>query len=63
MVSALEQLMIRAGVEVRTGCTVSRIRMRDGRAAGVDLEDGSEIAANIIIANADAPQVPHGLAA
>lgn len=57
MVSALEQLMIRAGVEVRTGCTVSRIRMRDGRAAGVDLEDGSEIAANIIIANADAPQV------
>jgi phytoene dehydrogenase-like protein len=42
-----------AGVEVRTGASVDRISVRDGRAAGVVLEDGTEIAARAIVSNAD----------
>jgi phytoene desaturase len=57
MVTALEELMVRTGIRIRAGCTVSRIRIRDGRAVGVDLSDGTELSADIVIANADAPQV------
>jgi phytoene dehydrogenase-like protein len=41
------------GVELRTGAPVSRIQVRAGRADGVVLEDGTEIAARIIVSNAD----------
>lgn len=41
------------GVSVRTGTTVERILVQDGRAVGVRLESGEEIAASVILSNAD----------
>ena len=41
------------GVELRTGTAVDRIVVRDGRARSVLLEDGTEIAARILVSNAD----------
>ena len=40
------------GVELRTGSGVARIRVQAGRAAGVILEDGSEVAARCVVSNA-----------
>ncbi len=48
-----------AGLIERQGCTfrynseVSRILVKDGRAAGVELADGEQIAADIVVSNAD----------
>ena len=39
-----------AGAEIRTGASVARILVRDGRAAGVVLDDGTEILADAVIA-------------
>jgi phytoene dehydrogenase-like protein len=41
------------GVELRTGAAVNRILVRDARARVVVLDDGTEIAAPIIVSNAD----------
>ncbi|PYV97761.1 MAG: amine oxidase [Acidobacteria bacterium] len=41
------------GVEIRTSSTVAQIAVRDGRAGGVILEDGTEISARIVLSNAD----------
>jgi len=40
------------GVEIRTGAGVARIVERGGRAAGVVLDDGAEIAARCVVSNA-----------
>jgi len=42
-----------AGAEIRVNSAVARILVRDGRAAGVLLEDGTEIPARAVIANTD----------
>ena len=42
-----------ADVHIRTGATVARILVRDGRATGVALADGTETAADAVISNAD----------
>lgn len=42
------------GAEIRVDAPVARIRVRDGRAEGVVLEDGTEIRARRVISNADA---------
>jgi phytoene dehydrogenase-like protein len=42
-----------AGATLRTGSTVERIRLHDGRAARIELRDGETIAANAILVNAD----------
>ena len=57
LVAALESLMRRQGIEVVTGRTVSRIRVAGGRTSGVELDDGGVLPAEIVVANADAPQV------
>lgn len=57
LVAALVGLLHRHGVEWMPGHAVERILVRDGRAAGVRLEDGKEIEAAAVIANADAPEV------
>lgn len=49
------------GVELRTNAPVKRIVVRNGRAQAVVLEDGSEIAANIIVSNADPKRTFLGL--
>jgi phytoene dehydrogenase-like protein len=41
------------GVEIRTSAAVAHIDVRDGRARGVVLEDGTEIRARIVLSNAD----------
>jgi phytoene dehydrogenase-like protein len=41
------------GVELRTSSAVAQVRIRDGRAVGVVLEDGSEIDAKLVVSNAD----------
>jgi len=42
-----------AGCEFRTGSRVVRIVVRDGRASGVVLEDGTEFSGNAVLSNAD----------
>jgi phytoene dehydrogenase-like protein len=42
-----------AGAEIRTGAGVARVIVRNGRAAGVVLEDGTELVANRVVANTD----------
>jgi len=42
-----------AGAEIRTGTRVARILTHEGRASGVRLEDGTELAARAVISNAD----------
>ena len=41
------------GAEIRTCAPVARIDVRNGRAAGVVMEDGTEIRARLILSNAD----------
>jgi len=54
---ALTQAMARAafeaGAEIKTGAEVSGISMKDGEAVGVVLSTGEEIAARMVISNAD----------
>jgi phytoene dehydrogenase-like protein len=42
-----------AGVTIRTGAAVARIVVRDGKVAGVVMEDGSEIPGRAVVSNAD----------
>ncbi len=42
-----------AGAEIRTGAPVSRILVRNGRACGVVLKSGEEIAAKLVASNCD----------
>jgi phytoene dehydrogenase-like protein len=41
------------GVEIRTSASVAQIDVRDGRAYGVVLKDGSEVRGRMILSNAD----------
>jgi phytoene dehydrogenase-like protein len=41
------------GMQVRTGAPVARILVRDGRATGVALEDGTELTASAVLSGAD----------
>jgi phytoene dehydrogenase-like protein len=49
------------GVEIATAAPVERILVRDGRARGVALEDGTEIAADLVLSNADPKRTFLGL--
>lgn len=51
--AALGRLAGELGVEIRTSCPVGRIEVRDGRATGVLLADGSQIAAGAVLSNVD----------
>ena len=42
-----------AGAEIRTGAGVERVIVKDGKAVGVVLEGGEEIAARAVVSNAD----------
>jgi phytoene dehydrogenase-like protein len=50
---ALAKVAKKRGVEIRTGAEVARIRVENGRAAGVILTTGEEIDARIVLSNAD----------
>jgi phytoene dehydrogenase-like protein len=42
-----------AGVTIRTGAAVARVMVREGKAAGLIMEDGTEITAGAVVSNAD----------
>jgi phytoene desaturase len=60
---ALESLADELGVDIRTDSGVRRIVIRDGRAEGVMTESGEFVAADLVIANADAVYTHHHLLA
>jgi phytoene dehydrogenase-like protein len=49
---AMRREALARGVEIRTGAGVARISDRSGRASGVVLDDGEEIAARCVVSNA-----------
>lgn len=53
LVKGLVKLIEGQGNEVITGQTVEEIRVEDGKAVGVTMEDGREIDADLVVSNAD----------
>lgn len=53
MVDALGALLDRLGGSIRCEAPVERILVREGRAVGVRMTDGSEIDADVVVSNAD----------
>ncbi|MFO1392333.1 MAG: NAD(P)/FAD-dependent oxidoreductase [Steroidobacteraceae bacterium] len=58
---AMAQACRSVGVELRTGAPVRQVAVRDGRAIGVVLDDGSELDAGIVVSNADPKRTFLGL--
>jgi phytoene desaturase len=56
LIAAMERLLGELSVVVRRGTPVTRILVEDGRAAGVQLADGSVLPAEVIISSADVAQ-------
>jgi len=54
LTKALADLMVRHGVQLRLSTTVASIKIKDGVASGVVLEDGTELSADLVVSNADA---------
>ena len=50
---ALGGLMARHGIDVKLGTTVRRINVNAGVATGITLDDGSLMAADVVVSNAD----------
>jgi phytoene desaturase len=57
MVTALENLMIRTGITVRTSASVAEITTDGTKTTGVRLDSGELIAADLVVANADPAHV------
>ena len=57
LVAALARLAESLGVELQTGATVEQIEVSHGAARGVVLEDGTHLAADKVVCNADPPTV------
>lgn len=53
IVKGLVRLLDDIGVPVRTSAPVARIPVEDGRATGVELEDGTFLPSDIVVSNAD----------
>jgi phytoene dehydrogenase-like protein len=50
---AIAEAARRFGAELRTGATVARVLLSNGRAVGVVLDNGEEIPARLVVSNAD----------
>jgi phytoene dehydrogenase-like protein len=59
--SAMAEACRGKGVTLKTGAEVSAIRLRDGRAEGVALADGSTVDARLVVSNADPKRTYLGL--
>ena len=59
--NAIARAATDAGAEIRCDAPVRRVRVEGGRATGVVLEDGSEIAAPLVVSNADPQRTLLGL--
>ena len=55
LVEGIERLAREVGVEIRTGCRVSKIIARGGRVQGVQLADGTVERAHVVVSNVDVP--------
>jgi phytoene dehydrogenase-like protein len=53
LINALEAFALERGVEIRKGAAVGRIMVKEGRAVGVVLADGSEIPARRVVSGLD----------
>ncbi len=53
VISRIAAVAQAAGVEIRTNAEVKRIRVVNGHAVGVELNDGTEIDADVVVASAD----------
>ncbi len=53
LTSAMAEAAREAGAEIRVGAAVTRVSIRDGRATGVILDDGTEIVGSAVVSNAD----------
>jgi phytoene dehydrogenase-like protein len=53
LTAAMAAAATEAGVEIRTSCEVTRIKVKDGVAAGLVLSNGNEVDARAIVSNAD----------
>ncbi len=53
LVAAFGRLMEEEGIDIRLGTTVSRILLDGRRATGVELESGEQLAADVVVSNAD----------
>ena len=58
---AMADAATQAGAEIRTGASVAQVLVRDGRAAGVVLDDGREISARAVISSGDPKHTLLGL--
>ena len=58
---ALASACRKLGAEILTSAPVAKVDVRDGRARGVFLEDGTEISARIVLSNADPKRTFLGL--
>ena len=58
---AMASAALERGVEIRTGAAVAKILVKDGRARGVVLEDGTEFRAKAVVSNADPKRTFLGL--
>ncbi len=58
---ALASACRKLGAEILTSAPVAKVDVRDGRARGVLLEDGTEISARIVLSNADPKRTFLGL--
>ncbi|MFZ1866459.1 MAG: phytoene desaturase family protein [Polyangiales bacterium] len=57
IVRALTALLGEVGAEIRLNAPVERIEVKDGKATGVLLEDGTFLPAEVVVANADPAMV------
>ncbi len=53
LTQAMARSAIALGAEIRTSAPVGRILVEDGRAVGVQLEDGASIRGRVVVSNAD----------
>ena len=57
LVRAMARLMEDEGIRLHLRCGVRQILVEDRRATGVELDNGERVAADCVVANADAPAV------
>ncbi len=55
LVAAMVRLMEEQGIQLHLGCGVRRINVENGRASGVELDNGECVDSDCVVANADAP--------
>ena len=54
LAEAVADRAVERGAVLRTGCTVRRVVLSGGRAAGVELADGEVVAADVVVSGVDA---------